>query len=93
MTLAEAFCKSLPVVASRLGALAEIVDDGVTGLHFTPGDAGDLVSKVRWAADHPDEMRKMGANARRAYEEKFSPQVNYDLLIGIYEAAARERGS
>ena len=67
--------------------MAEIVEDGVTGLHFTPGDAGDLAAKVRWAAAHPEEMRRMGLNARRVYEEKYTPETNYRQLMAIYDAA------
>ncbi len=92
MTLAEAFCRGLPVIASRLGAMAEIVEDRVTGLHFAPGDAHDLAAKARWAADHPEEMRRMGANARRVYVERYAPEVNYEKLLAIYQAAIRERG-
>ncbi len=87
MTIAEAFCQGLPVIASRLGAMVEIVEDGHTGLHFTPGDAADLAAKVRWAESHPEEMRRMGANARRIYEEKFTPEANYPQLTTIYEQA------
>ncbi len=90
VTLAEAFCRGLPVIASRLGAMAEIVEDGVIGLHFTPGDAQDLAAKVRWAADHPEEMRRMGANARRAYEEKYTPEANLRQLMAIYEDVIRQ---
>lgn len=91
MVLAEAFCQGLPVITSRLGSMAEIVEDGVTGLHFTPGDAVDLAVKVRWAAEHPEEMRQMGLNARRVYEQKYTPETNYRQLIAIYEAAIEER--
>ena len=45
ITLAEASALGLPVIASRLGAMAEIVEDSVTGLQFTPGDAADLAAK------------------------------------------------
>ena len=90
MTLVEAFCHGLPVIASRLGAMAEIVEDGVTGLHFTPGDPVDLVTKVRWAEAHPKEMRQIGANARRVYEEKYTPENNYPQLMAIYEEAIEE---
>ncbi len=93
VTLAEAFCRGLPVIASRLGAMAEIVEDRVTGLHFAPGDAHDLAAKARWAADHPKEMRRMGANARRAYEAKYTPEVNFQQLVVIYEAAVQERAT
>ncbi len=44
--IAEAFACGVPVVASRLGAMRELVEDGRTGLHFTPGDAADLAAKI-----------------------------------------------
>ncbi|MEE9290174.1 MAG: glycosyltransferase family 4 protein [Alphaproteobacteria bacterium] len=90
LTIVEAFAQGLPVIASRLGAMAEIIEDRVTGLHFTPGDAEDLAAKVRWAAEHPDEMRRMGANARRAYEQKYTPEANYRQLMAIYQEAMAE---
>jgi glycosyltransferase involved in cell wall biosynthesis len=91
--IAEAFCQGLPVIASRIGALAEIVDEGRTGLLFSAGDAGDLAIKVRWAHQHPDAMRTMGANARKVYEERYSPSVNFRQLIAIYKAAVERTGS
>lgn len=90
--LAEAYSKGLPVIASRLGAMAEIVEDGVTGLHFNPGDAEDLVSKVRWASEHPENMQRMGRNARSVYEEKYTPETNYRQLMAIYQEAVMENG-
>jgi glycosyltransferase involved in cell wall biosynthesis len=91
VTLVEAFRQGLPVVASRLGSMAEIIEDGVTGLHFTPGSPADLAEKVRWAAAHPNEMRRMGQNARQTYEDKYTPEVNYRELVAIYEEAIEER--
>jgi glycosyltransferase involved in cell wall biosynthesis len=38
----EAFAKETPVIAANIGAIAELVDSGRTGLHFRPGDADDL---------------------------------------------------
>jgi glycosyltransferase involved in cell wall biosynthesis len=87
MTLAEAFAHGLPVVASRVGALEELVEEGRTGLLFAPGDAADLAEKVRWAANHPEEMRRMGAEARTTYEREYTPEKNYRALTGIYEEA------
>lgn len=84
-TLVEAFACSLPVIASRLGALAELVEDSKTGLLFEPGSAGDLRWKMAWAGKHPDRMVEMGRNARRLYEENYTPEANYRLLCDIYE--------
>lgn len=92
LVIAEAFSQGLPVIASRLGALAELVEDGLTGLHVRAGDDGDLAQKVCWAAEHPGEMREMGDNARRAYMDKYTPEVNYPQLIAIYESALAQWG-
>lgn len=83
-TLVEAFACALPVIASRIGALAELVEDGVTGLLFEPGDAADLAAKMKWAATHPDALMRMGQEARRRYLREFSPEVNYRRLTEIY---------
>jgi glycosyltransferase involved in cell wall biosynthesis len=82
----EAFACGVPVIASRLGAMAEIVEDRRTGLHFTPGDASDLAATVEWAWQHPDAMAEMGRAARREYETKYTAERNYQLLMTIYEA-------
>lgn len=87
MVIAEAYSQGLPVIASRIGGLPDIVEDGVTGLLFVPGDAEDLVTKVLWAHSHPTAMQAMGARARRKYEESYSPSLNIAQLFKIYEAA------
>ncbi len=83
----EAFAGGTPVIASRHGGLGEIVEDGVTGLLFTPGDANDLAEKIKWAAAHPEEMIVMGRRARQVYESKYTPEKNYRMLMEIYEEA------
>lgn len=89
LALVEAFACGTPVIASGHGAFAEIVQDGVSGLLFRPGDAADLAAKIAWAESHPQEMLRMGVAARLDYEEKYTPQRNYDMLIEIYEDAIR----
>jgi glycosyltransferase involved in cell wall biosynthesis len=94
LAVVEAFASALPVVASRLGSMAEIVEDGKTGLHFTAGDAQDLSEKVSWLLAHTNERIEMGAAARRAYEEKYTPEANYQALMAVYAEAidaAKER--
>jgi glycosyltransferase involved in cell wall biosynthesis len=86
-TIVEAYSCGLPVIASRLGALVDIVKDGVTGLLFNPGDAADLAAKIAWAEWHPDQMHRMGRAARAEYEAKYTPQRNYKLLMDIYDDA------
>ena len=87
MTIAEAFACELPVIASRLGAMAGIVEDGRTGLHFEPGNPEDLAAKVEWAWNHPKELAEMGREARREYESKYTAERNYEMLMRIYRLA------
>jgi glycosyltransferase involved in cell wall biosynthesis len=87
MTMLEAFACGLPVIASRVGALAELVEDGKTGLLVNPGDAADLAAKLAWAEAHPHEMEAMGRAARADYEAKYTAPINYKLLVDIYEDA------
>jgi glycosyltransferase involved in cell wall biosynthesis len=90
-TIVEAFACGLPVIASRIGALGEIVTDGHTGLLFEPGDARDLADKLAWAQANPGRMAEMGRNARAQYEAEFSAEVNYRRLLAIYDEALSEK--
>jgi glycosyltransferase involved in cell wall biosynthesis len=89
-TLVEALGCGLPVIASRIGALAELVKYGETGLLFEPGNAEDLAHKMRWALANPQAMAAMGRNARKQYEAEFTAERNYQQLMTIYESAIAE---
>jgi glycosyltransferase involved in cell wall biosynthesis len=84
LSIVEAFACGVPVIASRLGSLAEIVCDGITGLHFSAGDPDDLAAKVDWAWTHADEMKRMGANARTEFENKYTANRNYDQFVALW---------
>jgi glycosyltransferase involved in cell wall biosynthesis len=86
-TLMEAFGCGLPVIASRLGAIAEQVDEGKTGLLFEPGSANELSEKIAWAETHASEMAQMGRQARAVYEARYTPSRNYQRLMEIYSEA------
>lgn len=87
-TIIEAYSRGTPVIASRIGALAELVVPGQTGLLFEPGSAADLVAKVReLLAIEPARLLQMRHNARREFEFKYTAQRNYDLLLDIYREA------
>ncbi len=87
MVIAEALACGTPVICSRLGAMQEIIADGVTGMHFTPGDGEDLVRKVAHAWSHPDELAAMSRAARRDYEQNYTAEKNYELQMEIYRDA------
>jgi glycosyltransferase involved in cell wall biosynthesis len=83
----ESFAKGTPVIASRLGAMAEIVEEMRTGLSFVPGDPEDLAEKLRWVFENPVELQSMREAARRTYEEKYTMQENCGILTRAYESA------
>jgi glycosyltransferase involved in cell wall biosynthesis len=83
----EAFAKGTPVIVSRLGTMAEIVEDGRTGLHFAPGDSEDLAEKVRTMLANPLKLARMRQAARQTFEQKFTAAANYKSLMGIYDRA------
>ncbi|MBN9660690.1 MAG: glycosyltransferase [Acidobacteria bacterium] len=87
MVIAEAFSAGIPVIVSGHGGMAEIVKDGVTGLHFKPGDAADLAAKAAWLAEHPQEALRMGSAARAEFEDKYTARANYRILLDIYQEA------
>lgn len=92
VTIAEAFACGIPVIASRMGAMEELIADGRTGLHFNPGDPADLARKVEWAWTHSEQMRAMGIEARHEYECKYTAEVNYPILMEIYKRAIERKG-
>jgi len=92
VTIAEAFACGLPVIGSRLGAMEEIIEDGMTGLHFAVGDLQDFRKKTRWAWEHPVETEEMGRRARQRFEEKYTAQQNIRMLEEAYEFAMASCG-
>jgi glycosyltransferase involved in cell wall biosynthesis len=91
LTIIEAYAAGLPVLASDMGAMSDLVREGVTGLRFRPGDPEHLAQRVEWALAHPEDLREMGRNARREYESRYTPERNHGLLLEVYETALRRR--
>ena len=86
----EAFACGLPVIASSLGALPELIRPEHTGLLFTPGSADDLSAKVRWALLNERRIDEMRPNARREYETRYTAEKNYEMLKSIYDQVLSE---
>jgi glycosyltransferase involved in cell wall biosynthesis len=90
-TLVEAFASGLPVLASRLGALQSLVDDGRTGMLVAPGDADAWALAMRQALDDAPRLAALGRAARELYEREYTAAANHRMLMAIYEAAIDER--
>jgi glycosyltransferase involved in cell wall biosynthesis len=89
LSVIEAFAAGVPVVASRMGALTDLVDDQRTGFHFTAGGATDLGNTVRQL--DPETSVRMGQAARAEYLARYTPDRNYDVLMDIYRPLLRSK--
>lgn len=88
MVMVEALSLGLPVIASRLGGLPEIVEDGVCGLLHAPGDPEALARAVQDFVALPTEARiRMRQAARGRYLDHYGEQRNYETLMKIYAEA------
>lgn len=85
LTIVESYGCGLPVIASKLGSMAEVVLDGQTGLHFQSGNARDLAEKVKWAWSNETAIMQMGHQAHDLFYKHYTPEKNYKLLTEIYE--------
>ena len=93
LVVVEAFAHGVPVVASRLGALAELVDDGETGALTEPGDPEGLRKAMGLVAD-PETSVTFGERARQVYLERFTPERDLAATERIYtDAIARHADS
>ena len=84
ITIAEAMSTGTPTITSNMGGQAEIVEDGISGLHFDAGDPAHLAEKLRYFNEHPNDVKKMYKQTGEVYLEKYSPEKNYTLLMDIY---------
>lgn len=83
----EAYACATPVIATRIGALEELILDGETGFSVPPEDPGALASAIRTLWDDPAVAHAMGRRARSEFERKFTADVNYEQLVDIYRGA------
>ena len=85
LTVVEAYASGTPVIASRIGSLAEVVEEGITGLFSQPHDPDALAAKLQWAAGHAEEMDRMGSHARERYEARFGGPTHLAALLDTYD--------
>ncbi len=84
------FCEK-PLVASRVGGLTEIIEDGVSGILVPPKDEKALAEAILKVLESPDLSRHLGENARRRVSEKFSMETMVDGWIECYEFVKNQR--
>jgi glycosyltransferase involved in cell wall biosynthesis len=93
MVIAEAYASGLPVLASRIGSLAEVVKPGVSGDVFESGDTASLTAVVRRMIAAPAELSRLSVSARATYNKHYSSDVVLKQLLAIYDQVLSKRGT
>jgi len=83
----EAFALGKAVIGARRGGIPELVEDGVTGWTFEPGNAGDLRRALVLALSKTDTVEQMGARARTLVEQRYGPDLYYERLMTLCDQA------
>lgn len=91
ITLLEAFSTGLPVIASDIGSVAELVGDMMTGLTFPAGDANALAERIEYALANPRPMAEFGRTGAQVFQQRFSADRHYRGLLEVYDHALRRR--
>jgi glycosyltransferase involved in cell wall biosynthesis len=89
-SILEAFAHGTPAVVSRMGSMEAMVEEGVTGWRFDPGDPADLADVVT-RAFNSENLEAMRRAVRSDYLEKYTPEKNYEQLVDIYRLAIQRR--
>jgi len=89
MVAIDAMALGVPVIASRIGGLPYVVEDGVTGSLFEAGNPEDLVRKVKCLWENPAICSQMGSAARQRVSGKYSQRGYYRSLLTVYETAVQ----
>jgi glycosyltransferase involved in cell wall biosynthesis len=90
-SILESYAFGRPVVASDLGSRREVIEHGVTGLLYRPGDREELAHCLGFLFDRHDLIEKMGANARARVESNHGVEQHLGKLLGIYSRLISER--
>ena len=96
LSVLEAMAAGLPVVASDVGGLAEVVIEGETGFLVPPGEPGSLADRLGRLVDDPELREALGQAGRRRAEERFSlpgwREAHLDLYRGLLVHRSRSQG-
>lgn len=92
VVLMEAMSAGLPVVASALSGIPELVIDGSSGLTVPPGDAASIAAALRRLHDAPELRTRLGVAARERVMAEFDVDRNARRLIERFAAVATGRG-
>jgi len=91
MTILESFRAGTLVLASNIGSIPNIIKDGYNGILFNPNDPSDIKEKVNWVLNNPQKCDEISINAMNDFNNKYSEEVNYKMLMKIYNGMITDK--
>ena len=92
LTVLEAMSSGLPIIASNIPEMQEIVTDGVNGLLFEVQNTKDLAEKINLLLQSKDLREKMGKKNRKVVEERFTWKNTTEKYIKVFKDILGEKG-
>lgn len=89
MTILEALSAGTPVIAPNIGAASEIIKNGFNGLIYEVGNSHDLKKKIKNIDINEEKYQQVVKNSREDFEKNYSKNINFKLLIKIYQEAIK----
>jgi glycosyltransferase involved in cell wall biosynthesis len=80
----EAQAAGVPVVATPVGGIRETVVEGETGWLVPVDDPRALAERILWVLDHPDDARRVAAEAQRRARERYSERAMVERTLALY---------
>jgi glycosyltransferase involved in cell wall biosynthesis len=87
----EAMTAGVPVIASRVGAIPEMIEDGHSGFLIDADREAPLVDRMGWALENRAALPAMGARAREHANGHYAAETNYPQLLDVLAGMARQR--
>jgi len=88
LVVLEAMAAGLPILFTNRGCLRETLCDGESGIEVPIGDAAALADRIHWLLSRPDEMKRLGANARLRFEQEHTSNRHLDRMMAVFAGVA-----
>lgn len=88
LVIQEAFMAETPVIASRIGGIPELINDGANGLLFNPGDVKDLKEKMEYIINNPEIIRKFRDNMPKIKSIEENAKEMEEIYVKLIDHAA-----
>lgn len=84
ISIIEAMRAGMPIIASDVGGVNELVQDGVNGFLISRGNISKLVDKLKYILEHKDLIKFMGEASRKIYEEEYTADRMNQKILSVY---------